>query len=161
MARERLNLEGTSGGPQMSPHFRAGLVSKPNQGARGLVQLSVGYPWVWRGPSTTTGIFMSKCDACSSVLWSFHRMALCTWLISILLFSMPILLYGGYMLLLTAALMLFSLLFFITARNTPKCPIQFGRASLKTDYGGSFWLTLATGGCSACYWGFCCSSLQQ
>ncbi|KAM9181785.1 dual oxidase maturation factor 1 [Mergus octosetaceus] len=72
-------------------------------------------------------------------------MALCTWLISILLFSMPILLYGGYMLLLTAALMLFSLLFFITARNTPKCPIQFGPASLKTDYGGSFWLTLATG----------------
>ncbi|NXC38560.1 DOXA1 factor, partial [Penelope pileata] len=77
----------------------------------------------------------------SVTLW----MALCTWLISILLFSMPILLYGGYMLLLTAALMLFSLLFFVTARNTPKCPIQFGPASLKTDYGGSFWLTLTTG----------------
>ncbi|PKU41575.1 dual oxidase maturation factor 1 [Limosa lapponica baueri] len=77
----------------------------------------------------------------SLTLW----MAFCTWLISILLFSMPILLYGGYMLLLTAALMLFSLLFFFTARNTSKCPIQFGPASLKTDYGGSFWLTLATG----------------
>ncbi|NXJ97235.1 DOXA1 factor, partial [Corythaixoides concolor] len=77
----------------------------------------------------------------SLTLW----MAFCTWLISILLFSMPILLYGGYMLLLTATLMLFSLLFFFTARNTPKCPIQFGPASLKTDYGGSFWLTLATG----------------
>ncbi|NXU28782.1 DOXA1 factor, partial [Thalassarche chlororhynchos] len=77
----------------------------------------------------------------SFTLW----MAFCTWLISILLFSMPILLYGGYMLLLTAALMLFSLLFFFTARNTPKCPIQFGPASLKTDYGGSFWLTLTTG----------------
>ncbi|NXT28754.1 DOXA1 factor, partial [Syrrhaptes paradoxus] len=77
----------------------------------------------------------------SLTLW----MAFCTWLISILLFSMPILLYGGYMLLLTAALMLFSLLFFFTARNTPKCPIQFGPASLKTDYGGSFWLTLVTG----------------
>ncbi|XP_072726629.1 dual oxidase maturation factor 1 [Ciconia boyciana] len=76
----------------------------------------------------------------SLTLW----MAFCTWLISILLFSMPILLYGGYMLLLTAMLMLFSLLFF-TAKNTPKCPIQFGPASLKTDYGGSFWLTLATG----------------
>ncbi|NWQ96896.1 DOXA1 factor, partial [Burhinus bistriatus] len=76
----------------------------------------------------------------SLTLW----MAFCTWLISILLFSMPILLYGGCMLLLTAALMLFSLLFF-TARNNPKCPIQFGPASLKTDYGGSFWLTLATG----------------
>ncbi|KFZ62864.1 Dual oxidase maturation factor 1, partial [Podiceps cristatus] len=77
----------------------------------------------------------------SLTLW----MAFCTWLISILLFCMPILLYGGYMLLLTAALMLFSLLFFFTARNTVKCPIQFGPASLKTDYGGSFWLTLATG----------------
>ncbi|KAF1536462.1 Dual oxidase maturation factor 1, partial [Eudyptes schlegeli] len=77
----------------------------------------------------------------SLTLW----MAFCTWLISILLFSMPILLYGGYMLLLTATLMLFSLLFFFTARNTPKCPIQFGPASLKTEYGGSFWLTLATG----------------
>ncbi|KFW02246.1 Dual oxidase maturation factor 1, partial [Eurypyga helias] len=77
----------------------------------------------------------------SLTLW----MAFCTWLISILLFSVPILLYGGYMLLLTAALMLFSLLFFFTARNTLKCPIQFGPASLKTDYGGSFWLTLATG----------------
>ncbi|NXW54643.1 DOXA1 factor, partial [Eurystomus gularis] len=77
----------------------------------------------------------------SLTLW----MAFCTWLISILLFSMPITLYGGYTLLLTAALMLFSLLFFFTARNTPKCPIQFGPASLKTDYGGSFWLTLATG----------------
>ncbi|XP_061855936.1 dual oxidase maturation factor 1 [Colius striatus] len=77
----------------------------------------------------------------SLTLW----MAFCTWLISILLFSMPILVYGGYMLLLTAALMLFSLLFFFTARNTLKCPIQFGPASLKTDYGGSFWLTLVTG----------------
>ncbi|XP_010168237.2 dual oxidase maturation factor 1, partial [Antrostomus carolinensis] len=76
----------------------------------------------------------------SLTLW----MAFCTWLISILLFSMPILLYGGYMLLLTATLMLFSLLFFIV-RNTPKCPIQFGPASLKTGYGGSFWLTLVTG----------------
>ena len=100
----------------------------------------------------------SKHDAFCSVLWSFRRMAFCTWLISILLFSMPILLYGGYMLLLTAALMLFSLLFFFTARNTPKCPIQFGPASLKTDYGGSFWLTLATGECSACSWGFCSPS---
>ncbi|NXJ82002.1 DOXA1 factor, partial [Trogon melanurus] len=77
----------------------------------------------------------------SLMLW----MAFCTWLISILLFSMPILLYGGYMLLLTAALMLFSLLFFFTASNTQQCPIQFGPASLKTDYGGSFWLTLVTG----------------
>ncbi|NXO06481.1 DOXA1 factor, partial [Oriolus oriolus] len=77
----------------------------------------------------------------SLMLW----LAFCTWLISILLFSMSILLYGGHMLLLTATLILFSLLFFCTARNTPKCPIQFGPVSLRTDYGESFWLTLATG----------------
>ncbi|NWV80702.1 DOXA1 factor, partial [Dasyornis broadbenti] len=77
----------------------------------------------------------------SLTLW----LAFCTWLISILLFSMSILLYGGHMLLLTATLILFSLLFFLAARNTPKCPIQFGPVSLRTDYGESFWLTLATG----------------
>ncbi|XP_050165565.1 dual oxidase maturation factor 1 [Myiozetetes cayanensis] len=77
----------------------------------------------------------------SATLW----LAFCTWLISILLFSMSILLHGGYMLLLTATLILFSLLFFFTVRNTAKCPIQFGPVSLKTDYGESFWLTLVTG----------------
>ncbi|NWX63278.1 DOXA1 factor, partial [Promerops cafer] len=86
-----------------------------------------------------------KPDVFCSVLWSFCRLAFCTWLISILLFSMSVLLYGGHMLVLTATLILFSLLFFSTARNTLKCPIQFGPASLRTDYGESFWLTLATG----------------
>ncbi|XP_023773780.1 dual oxidase maturation factor 1-like isoform X2 [Cyanistes caeruleus] len=77
----------------------------------------------------------------SLTLW----LAFCTWLISIMLFSMSILLYGGHMLLVTATLILLSLLFFSTARNTLKCPIQFGPASLRTDYGESFWLTLAAG----------------
>ncbi|NXO63854.1 DOXA1 factor, partial [Phainopepla nitens] len=77
----------------------------------------------------------------SLTLW----LAFCTWLISILLFSMSILLCGGHMLLLTATLMLLSLLIFSTARNTLKCPIQFGPVALRTDYGESFWLTLATG----------------
>ncbi|NXQ34188.1 DOXA1 factor, partial [Alaudala cheleensis] len=74
-------------------------------------------------------------------------LAFCMWLISILLFSMSVLLYGGQMLLLTAALILSSLLVFSTARNTLKCPIQFGSVSLRTDYGESFWLTLAAGLC--------------
>ncbi|NWH91668.1 DOXA1 factor, partial [Aegithalos caudatus] len=77
----------------------------------------------------------------SLTLW----LAFCTWLISILLFSMSILLYGGHMLLLTATLIFFSLLFFCTSRNTLKCPIQLGSVSLRTDYGESFWLTLAAG----------------
>lgn len=103
----------------------------------------------------------SKPDVFCSVLWSFCRLAFCTWLISILLFSMSILLYGGHMLLLTATLIFFSLLFFSTARNTLKCPIQFGSESLRTDYGESFWLTLAAGECSACFWGFSSPSLQR
>ncbi|XP_071610630.1 dual oxidase maturation factor 1 [Heliangelus exortis] len=94
-----------------------------------------------QSPCSVHGQYRISGHYASAMLW----MAFCTWLISILLFSMPILLYGGFMLLLTAVLMLFSLLFFFTAKNTPKCPIQFGPASLKTDYGGSFWLTLATG----------------
>uniref|UniRef100_A0A8C8SPH3 Dual oxidase maturation factor 1 n=1 Tax=Pelusios castaneus TaxID=367368 RepID=A0A8C8SPH3_9SAUR len=77
----------------------------------------------------------------SVTLW----LAFCTWLISNMLFAMPIPLYGGYMILLTAALMICSLLFFSVARNLPMCTIQFGPVSLQTVYGGSFWLTLATG----------------
>ncbi|NXR87640.1 DOXA1 factor, partial [Hypocryptadius cinnamomeus] len=73
------------------------------------------------------------------------RLAFCTWLISILLFSMSILLYGGRMLLLTGTLILSSLLLFSTARSTLRCPIQFGPVALRTDYGESFWLALATG----------------
>ncbi|NWT70781.1 DOXA1 factor, partial [Prunella himalayana] len=77
----------------------------------------------------------------SATLW----LAFCTWLVSILLFSMSILLYGGQMLLLTATLILSSLLLFSTTRNTLRCPIQFGPVSLRTGYGESFWLALATG----------------
>lgn len=49
------------------------------------------------------------------------------------------------MILVTAAFMLFSLISFSTVRNVAFCNIQFGSESLKTYYGGSFWLTLATG----------------
>ncbi|NXT28750.1 DOXA2 factor, partial [Syrrhaptes paradoxus] len=77
----------------------------------------------------------------SATLW----VAFCTWLISNILFSMPVLVYGGYMLLVTGAFMIFSLLSFFTVRNSPMCPIQFGTATLRTGYGGSFWLTLAIG----------------
>ncbi|KAM6119235.1 dual oxidase maturation factor 2 [Pterocles gutturalis] len=77
----------------------------------------------------------------SATLW----VAFCTWLISNILFSMPVLVYGGYMLLVTGAFMIFSLLSFFTVRNSPLCPIQFGTTTLRTGYGGSFWLTLAIG----------------
>uniref|UniRef100_A0A674JLP0 Dual oxidase maturation factor 2 n=1 Tax=Terrapene triunguis TaxID=2587831 RepID=A0A674JLP0_9SAUR len=76
----------------------------------------------------------------SATLW----VAFCAWLISNMLFSMPVLVYGGYMILVTGAFMIFSLLSFSTVRNSPMCAIQFGPASLQTVYGASFWLTLAT-----------------
>ncbi|XP_010203904.1 dual oxidase maturation factor 2 [Colius striatus] len=77
----------------------------------------------------------------SATLW----VAFCTWLISNMLFSMPALVYGGYMLLVTGAFVIFSLLSFSTVRNSPMCLIQFGTSTLRTSYGGSFWLTLAIG----------------
>ncbi|XP_065497549.1 dual oxidase maturation factor 2 [Caloenas nicobarica] len=77
----------------------------------------------------------------SATLW----VAFCTWLISNVLFSMPVLVYGGYMLLITGAFMIFSLISFSTVRNSLMCPIHFGTAVLHTGYGGSFWLTLAIG----------------
>ncbi|NXA53203.1 DOXA2 factor, partial [Nothocercus julius] len=77
----------------------------------------------------------------SAVLW----VAFCTWLISNILFSMPALVYGGYMVLVTGAFMIFSLLSFSTVRNSPMCAIKFGPESLQISYGGSFWLTLVVG----------------
>ncbi|XP_041325123.1 dual oxidase maturation factor 2 [Pyrgilauda ruficollis] len=76
----------------------------------------------------------------SAVLWA----AFCTWVISNILFSMPVLVYGGYMLLATGAFMIFSLLSFSTVRNSPMCLIQIGTRTLHVAYGGSFWLMLAT-----------------
>uniref|UniRef100_A0A8B9T493 Dual oxidase maturation factor 2 n=1 Tax=Anas platyrhynchos TaxID=8839 RepID=A0A8B9T493_ANAPL len=93
----------------------------------------------------------------SATLWLWHLHILSTglllfpgwpsapWLISNMLFSMPVLIYGGYMVLTTGAFMIFSLLSFSTVRNSLICPIQFGTASLLIDYGGSFWLTLVIG----------------
>ncbi|NWI91950.1 DOXA2 factor, partial [Pitta sordida] len=77
----------------------------------------------------------------SATLW----VAFCTWIISNILFSMPALVYGGYMLLVTGAFAIFSLLSFSTVRNSPMCLIQIGTATLHVAYGGSFWLTLAIG----------------
>ncbi|NXS63234.1 DOXA2 factor, partial [Brachypteracias leptosomus] len=77
----------------------------------------------------------------SATLW----VAFCTWLISNMLFSMPVLVYGGYMLLVTGAFLVFSLLSFSTTRRSPMCPIQFGSVALHMGYGGSFWITLVVG----------------
>ncbi|XP_073442970.1 dual oxidase maturation factor 2 [Dendrobates tinctorius] len=77
----------------------------------------------------------------SACMW----VAFCSWIICNLLFSMSVLIYGAYMILVTSAFMFFSLLSFSTVRNVSFCNINFGSESLKTAFGGSFWLTLATG----------------
>ncbi|XP_042331601.1 dual oxidase maturation factor 2 [Sceloporus undulatus] len=77
----------------------------------------------------------------SATLW----VAFCAWLVSNMLFSMPVPVYGGYMILVTGAFLIFALLSFSTVRNSPTCIIQFGHASLQAAYGASFWLTLVTG----------------
>ncbi|NXN78524.1 DOXA2 factor, partial [Bombycilla garrulus] len=77
----------------------------------------------------------------SVMLW----VAFCTWIISNILFSMPVLVYGGYMLLVTGAFMIFSLVSFSTVRNSPLCLIQIGSRTLHVAYGASFWLMLAAG----------------
>ncbi|XP_069621905.1 dual oxidase maturation factor 2 isoform X2 [Ranitomeya imitator] len=76
----------------------------------------------------------------SACMW----VAFCSWTICNILFSMSVLIYGAYMIIVTSAFMFFSLLSFSTVRNVSFCNINFGSESLKTTFGGSFWLTLAT-----------------
>ncbi|XP_073508993.1 dual oxidase maturation factor 2 [Phyllobates terribilis] len=77
----------------------------------------------------------------SACMW----VAFCSWIICNILFSMSVLIYGAYMTVVTSAFMLFSLISFSTVRNVSFCNIHFGSEPLKTTFGGSFWLTLATG----------------
>ncbi|KAG9489486.1 hypothetical protein GDO78_005455 [Eleutherodactylus coqui] len=77
----------------------------------------------------------------SACMW----VAFCSWIICNILFSMSVFIYGAYMILVTGAFILFSLISFSTVRNVSFCNIQFGSDSLKTAFGGSFWLSLATG----------------
>ncbi|XP_063782344.1 dual oxidase maturation factor 2 [Pseudophryne corroboree] len=77
----------------------------------------------------------------SACMW----VAFCSWIISNILFSMPVFIYGAYMILVTAAFIILSLISYSTVRNATFCNIQLGSESLKTQYGASFWLSLATG----------------
>uniref|UniRef100_A0A670Z7V0 Dual oxidase maturation factor 2 n=1 Tax=Pseudonaja textilis TaxID=8673 RepID=A0A670Z7V0_PSETE len=91
-------------------------------------------------PCGLSNVYRMAGHYASATLW----VAFCAWLISNMLFSMPVPVYGGFMLLVTGAFLIFALLSFSTGRNA-WCAIQFGLASLKLAYGASFWLTLATG----------------
>lgn len=73
-------------------------------------------------------------------------MAFLCWLLANVMLSMPVLAYGGHMLLATGIFQLLGLLFFSMATSlTPPCPLHLGTAMLHTHCGPAFWITLATG----------------
>ncbi|XP_062998936.1 dual oxidase maturation factor 2 [Elgaria multicarinata webbii] len=94
-----------------------------------------------RSPCGLNALYRMAGHYASATLW----VAFCAWLVSNMLYSMPVPVYGGYMSLVTGAFMIFALLSYSTGRSIPMCVIQFGHATLKPAYGASFWLTLATG----------------
>lgn len=73
-------------------------------------------------------------------------MAFLCWLLANVMLSMPVLVYGGHMLLATGLFQLLGLLFFSTATSlTPPCPLRLGAATLHTHRGPAYWITLTTG----------------
>ncbi|XP_051978698.1 dual oxidase maturation factor 1-like [Xyrauchen texanus] len=77
----------------------------------------------------------------SANLWT----AFCCWLVANILFSMPVILYAGYMMIATAAFIFFSMASFSTIYNLPQCNFTIGAESFRTDYSQSFWIAFATG----------------
>uniref|UniRef100_A0A3Q3FK43 Dual oxidase 2 n=1 Tax=Labrus bergylta TaxID=56723 RepID=A0A3Q3FK43_9LABR len=71
--------------------------------------------------------------------------AFCSWLLANILFSMPVILYAGYMMMATAAFIFFSMASFSNISSVPQCVFSIGTDSFKTEYSHSFWLALATG----------------
>ncbi|KAM6936970.1 dual oxidase maturation factor 1 [Xenentodon cancila] len=77
----------------------------------------------------------------SATLWT----AFCCWMLANILFSMPVILYAGYMMMVTAAFIFFSMASFSTIMNVPQCVFSIGTNSFVTEYSHSFWLALVTG----------------
>ncbi|XP_004380768.1 dual oxidase maturation factor 1 [Trichechus manatus latirostris] len=78
----------------------------------------------------------------SAMLW----LAFLCWLLTNVMLSMAVLVYGGHMLLATGVFQLLALLFFSMATSlTPPCPLHLGTATLHTHCGPAFWITLTTG----------------
>ncbi|XP_008581318.1 PREDICTED: dual oxidase maturation factor 1 isoform X2 [Galeopterus variegatus] len=78
----------------------------------------------------------------SATMW----VAFLCWLLANVMLSMPVLVYGGHMLLATGIFQLLALIFFSTATSlTPPCPLHLGTAVLHTHHGSAFWITLTTG----------------
>ncbi|XP_052037433.1 dual oxidase maturation factor 1 [Apodemus sylvaticus] len=78
----------------------------------------------------------------SAMLW----VAFLCWLLANVMLSMPVLVYGGHMLLATGLFQLLALFFFsMTTSLLSPCPLRLGTAVLHTHHGPAFWITLATG----------------
>ncbi|XP_045384149.1 dual oxidase maturation factor 1 [Lemur catta] len=78
----------------------------------------------------------------SATLW----VAFLCWLLANVMFSMPVLVYGGHMLLATGIFQLLALLFYSVGTSlTPPCPLRLGTAVLHTHRGPAFWITLIIG----------------
>ncbi|KAG8440374.1 hypothetical protein GDO86_006216 [Hymenochirus boettgeri] len=77
----------------------------------------------------------------SAIMWA----AFCSWILYNALFSMPVILYGIYMMLVTAICLLISVISFTSVRQAPKCKVKFGNSVLETYFGPSYWLSLVTG----------------
>ncbi|XP_004687899.1 PREDICTED: dual oxidase maturation factor 2 [Condylura cristata] len=95
-------------------------------------------------PSSPCGLYRQYRLAghyASAMLW----VALCFWILSNALLTMPAPFYGGLALLVTGAFALFSVFAFASISSVPLCPIHLGTSALTTHYGVAFWITLATG----------------
>ncbi|XP_064194047.1 dual oxidase maturation factor 2-like [Anguilla rostrata] len=77
----------------------------------------------------------------SATMWT----AFCCWLVANILFSLPVILYAGYMMVATGTFIFFSLASFATIQNIPACSFTIGTASFQISFSISFWLSLATG----------------
>uniref|UniRef100_V9KH98 Numb-interacting protein 2 n=1 Tax=Callorhinchus milii TaxID=7868 RepID=V9KH98_CALMI len=76
----------------------------------------------------------------TAMMW----VSFCAWVLANILFSMPAIVYGGYMAVITSTFMIFGVISFATTRTVPLCTIQFGPYMLNTSFSVSFWLTLVT-----------------
>lgn len=94
-------------------------------------------------PNSPCGVFSQykvSSHYASATMW----VALAAWMLANILLWLKVPLSGAYMILVTGAFMIFSLISFGTTRKTELCAIQFNDVTLRSSLGPSFWLTLAT-----------------
>lgn len=137
LSSTHVEVPGGTGGHQ-SPQY---LLGKPT--GRNPFLTSLGYPWV---PEPPPGPLRVEVPGLAFTRSWLSRVAFLCWLLANVMLSMPVLVYGGHMLLATGIFQLLGLLFFSMATSlTPPCPLRLGTATLPTHRGPAFWITLTTG----------------